>query len=279
MQHLIIIRKSYSSWMEWSKVHSSYYEDVKCIKLPINRFFPYMFVYAYIVDGLLIDTGPGHSKAQFGRILQEAHVEKVAITHEHKDHCGMAKWINKHFDVPIYMNKVKRGRWSLNEAFVVGQVKNIVKQYPEKIELKQHTIQPIYTPGHTSDHTCLYEPNKGWLFTGDLYVTPEPKVSFWSESISKHIESLRSVITLDFETVFCAHQGIIKNGKQKVTEKLNYLENLQLQVVRLYESGYNERGITKKLFPEKARLERLTFGAFSSLHLVRQIIRSHNKHV
>lgn len=150
-------------------------------------------------------------------------------------------------------------------------------QYPEKIELKNHTLIPIFTPGHTRAHTCLYEPDKGWLFSGDLYVTPQPKVSLWSESLSKYIISLKKVLTLDFDTLFCAHQGVVTNGRKKLEEKLEYLEMIQTEAVELYDRGYSPRVITKKLFPKKAKLERISFGAFSSLHLVRQLIRAHKK--
>lgn len=265
--------------MEWNTLHVDQYDSVTCIKLSINRFFPFMHVYMYVIDGLVIDTGPKHSKVWISQVLKTRKVNKVAITHEHKDHCGTAKWIARTYSVPIYMNKVYSKRWSLGDALFIGQIRKHAEQFPKQIECDQHTFIPVFTPGHTRDHTCLYEPNKGWLFTGDLYITPEPKVSLWSESLSKYIQSLKTVLTLEFDTIFCAHQGIVENGRQKLEEKLEYLESIQSQAVELYEQGYRPRAIAKKLFPKKARLERLTFGAFSSLHLVRQLIRAHNKHM
>lgn len=255
------------------------YNYVEVIRLPIHRFFPDMFVYIYFVDGLLIDTGPRSYNSKVRHLLRNMSIEKVAITHDHKDHCGLAKWISKKLHVPIFLNKVKTRRWSIDNVLFIGRIKKNAEQYPEKIECKQHTFIPVYTPGHTRDHTCLYEPNKGWLFTGDLYITPEPKVSLWSESLSKYITSLKTVLALEFDTIFCAHQGVVENGRKKLEDKLAYLELIQSEAVHLYEAGYNERAITRKMFPDKTRLERLTFGAFSSLHLVRQLIRAHNKHI
>lgn len=242
------------------------FHDVQKIKLPISLFLPNMFVNLYIVDELLIDTGPRQKKASFSEIIHKYDIQKVAITHEHNDHCGMAKFLAKNFSIPIYMNKEKMKKISFE-----------CMQYPEKIELKNHTLIPIFTPGHTRAHTCLYEPDKGWLFSGDLYVTPQPKVSLWSESLSKYIISLKKVLTLDFDTLFCAHQGVVTNGRKKLEEKLEYLEMIQTEAVELYDRGYSPRVITKKLFPKKAKLERISFGAFSSLHLVRQLIRAHKK--
>lgn len=256
-------------------LHVDDYEGVKCIKLPINRFFPYMSVYVYFVENLMIDTGPRYTKHRLSQLLKKREFDTVAITHEHKDHCGTAEWIAKKFSVPIYTNKVK----TRHSFFDMRNIHKISEQFPEKIKSGKYTFIPVFTPGHTRDHTCIYEPNKGWLFTGDLYVTPEPKVSLRSESLSKYITSLETVLSLEFDTIFCAHQGVVENGRQKIKEKLEYLKLIQSQAVDLYEQGYSERIIAKKLFPKKARLERLTFGAFSSLHLVRQLIRAHYKHV
>ncbi len=256
-------------------LHLEHYKQVQCIKLPLNRLIPHMSVYVYIVDNLMIDTGPKHAKKRLGRLIKDKNVNQAAITHEHRDHCGTADWLAKKFAVTIYMNKANARR----SFFSCSKLHDLAKQYPKKIECTNHELIPVHTPGHTRDHTCLYEPNNGWLFAGDLYITSKPTVSLWSESVSKSIESLKTILALDFDTLFCAHQGVVENGRQMLSEKLAYLETVQAQAVELYNKGYSERAIAKILFPKKARLERLTFGAFSSLHLVRQLIRAHNKRI
>lgn len=40
----------------------------------------------------------------------------------------------------------------------------------EVIEAGRYRFQVISTPGHSLDHICLYEAERGWLFTGDLLV-------------------------------------------------------------------------------------------------------------
>ena len=32
------------------------------------------------------------------------------------------------------------------------------------------TLTPIHAPGHSPDHICLFEPERGWLFSGDTYI-------------------------------------------------------------------------------------------------------------
>ncbi|SDI42922.1 MBL fold metallo-hydrolase [Natribacillus halophilus] len=52
------------------------------------------------------------------------------------------------------------------------------------IETSYHRFYLIEAPGHTADHVCLFEPYQGWLFSGDLYITPYPKVFLQEESMS-----------------------------------------------------------------------------------------------
>ena len=37
------------------------------------------------------------------------------------------------------------------------------------IDAGNYRFEVIHSPGHTDDHICLYEPDKKWLFTGDLF--------------------------------------------------------------------------------------------------------------
>ncbi len=32
----------------------------------------------------------------------------------------------------------------------------------------------VHAPGHSPDMTCYLEAERGWLFTGDLYITSKP---------------------------------------------------------------------------------------------------------
>lgn len=233
-----------------------------------------MSVYFYFIDGLLIDTGSYNFRSI--SVIKKLDIKQVAITHLHRDHCGMVPWISRNYQVPIYFYDGKEHNVTVSHVlFNEHRAVSCAKPYPDVIQTTNFEFLPIFTPGHTADHICLYEPEQGWLFTGDLYVTPQPKVCLRTESIAQYISSLKRVIKLDFQTVFCAHQGVIKNGHQALMNKLEYLEMVQFEAKQLYEAGYDTRMITKTLFPKKARLELLTLGAFSSTHFVRSCLNEH----
>src|SRR5699024_12019403 len=147
------------------------------------------------------------------------------------------------------------------------------KPFPDVIRTPLKKLYPIRTPFHTSDHVCLLEPEKGWLFPGDLYITPYAKVFMKEESMSAYIDSLRNLRMYDYDTVFCAHEGMVVNGKAKMEQKLAYLEQTRLEVIRLHQLGYSDQAIMEKLFPDKVKLEPASFGSFSRLNLIRSCYR------
>ncbi|GGB37403.1 MBL fold hydrolase [Lentibacillus populi] len=262
--------------MEWKQ-----YEDIKVVKIAVNPLFPLMSVYLYFVDGMLVDTGPRIQKRNLKGIFPSWDIKQVALTHSHEDHTGMASWIAKHTDAEIFCheemvreaNEKARIPW-YRELFVGPRFAFSPKPFPDSIRTQAHTFYPIHTPGHTKDHVCLLEPNKGWLFTGDLYITPYPKVFMKEESISGYIESIKKLNTYDYQTVFCGHEGIIRNGKEMMTRKLAYLQKTRNEIIRMNRLGYTEREISKQMFPENVRLEKITFGSFSRMNLIRSCLRN-----
>ena len=51
------------------------------------------------------------------------------------------------------------------------------------IKTEHHNFQVIETPGHCPDHVSLYEPEQGWFFSGDLFVSEDQKVFRADEEI------------------------------------------------------------------------------------------------
>jgi glyoxylase-like metal-dependent hydrolase (beta-lactamase superfamily II) len=49
----------------------------------------------------------------------------------------------------------------------------------------------IPTPGHSEDHICLFEPNEGWLFSGDLFISERVKYMREDENVYSLLDSLK----------------------------------------------------------------------------------------
>lgn len=259
------------------------HEDIEIVKMSVNPLFHVMDIYLYFIDGVLVDTGPSIRKRSLIPTFKAWNIEQIVLTHYHEDHAGMAPWLVKHTNATIFghektvakVNKNAHIPWS-RKLFSGPRNAFEAVAYPSVIQTGEYEFYPIETPGHTDDHISLLEPNKGWLFTGDLYITPYPKVFLKEESITSYIESLEMLKQFDYDTIFCAHEGVIANGKQMMNRKLEYLQTIRNEVIRLHGLGFSDRAIIKRMFPDHVKLEQLTFGSFSRLNLIRSCYTEKN---
>lgn len=236
----------------------------------------------FVVDGLVIDTGPLTMRSQSIPFLRDIPVEQVALTHLHEDHVGLANWLSQAKGAEIFIHSkavpvaAKGSPLPWHRRLCWGNyIPFAARPLPEKIERDHHTFEVIPTPGHTEDHVVYYDRNKGWLFTGDLFVTTRPVQWDPSESAEQYFQSFERVLSLDFDTIFCGHAGIIAGkGKELLREKYEYLLDLREKVVALYNKGYTLRQIDRTLFPKKPVSTYITSGQWSSFHLVGSLLKS-----
>ena len=130
-------------------------------------------------------------------------------------------------------------------------------------------FQAVDAPGHSPDMTCYLEPDRGWLFSGDLYIASKPRFLRADESVDIQIESLRAVLGLSFDTVFCSHRGVVPNGHGAIREKLDYLVSLRDETRELHRSGRSVTEITRQLLGREPLMSFLTWFHFSKRNLVR----------
>lgn len=93
-----------------------------------------------------------------------------------------------------------------------------------------------------------------------------------SESIPVIMDSIRTLVRCDFQSMFCSHAGLIRDGKGMLQQKLEYLERLCGEVMRLHEEGFSASEIDKQLFPNKYPIYYISDGEWDSLHIVTSII-------
>lgn len=239
-------------------------------------------VYSFSIDGILIDTGSKSLEKQFMPYFKQQDVDKVMITHHHEDHTGCARILQKEMKLPIYMNKLKieectkKGNYPLYRKFFWGKRPPFSATPLEKTFQSRHaTWEVIETPGHAEDHVALLNKETGQLFTGDLYVHTKIKVALRNESIPTIINSIQKVLRYDFNTVCCCHAGYIREGRKALERKLEYLLELQGNVLKMYDEGISPEQINKKLFPNKFPIALFSRGEWDSIHIINSIIREH----
>jgi len=166
-------------------IESKSYGEVLQIRMSRYPDFPSgMWVCAYLIDGLLVDSGPAHTAQELTDFLKDRGVKTVVNTHYHEDNISANKFLQDAYGVEISapaLSVEKIGRpaelYPYQEEVWGYPVPSLVKPLGDFIETEKYQFEVVPTPGHDLDHICLFERSQGWLFTGDLYVTPRPTVS------------------------------------------------------------------------------------------------------
>jgi glyoxylase-like metal-dependent hydrolase (beta-lactamase superfamily II) len=243
---------------------------------------PPYFTAAFWVDGLQIDTGCAHTARQLLSALKDWTVEQVVNTHSHEDHIGANAELQERFNcpirahpdaLPILQNPRLQRLQPYRKLFWGWPKPSQGEPIGEWVETKRYRFQVIYTPGHSPDHICLFEPEQGWLFTGDSYVGGKDRALREGYEIYGIIASLKKMAKLPVRAIFAGSGGSVRvNGVDPLQEKITYLEELGDRVRSLHDQGLSVRRIRRKLFGAEQRISYITLGHFSGLHLVRSYL-------
>lgn len=138
----------------------------------------------YYLDGLLIDTGIVQAAKEVEKTLTPFPVHTIVNTHHHEDHIGNNALFQKRLGVgpalahpmavPHIINadswakKMRLYRRVANGTPPPSQAREIGTE----VVTERYSFQVIHTPGHTDGHISLLETKQGWLFTGDLFISP-----------------------------------------------------------------------------------------------------------
>ncbi len=84
--------------------------------------------------------------------------------------------------------------------------------------------------------------------------------------------SIKKVLAYDFEEVYCSHAGYLPKGRKRLSDKLQYLEAIQEEVIRLHDKGMDILSIKKELFPKQYPITIASGGEWDSIHIVTSIL-------
>jgi glyoxylase-like metal-dependent hydrolase (beta-lactamase superfamily II) len=172
-------------------------------------------------------------------------ISQIVVTHVHPDHYGMAGRIKKLSGATIAMHRIEKDfiepRYiSMEELlhqidrlltasgvphdemiamrdatvglenYIVPTLPDIILRDGDNVTTGEFTFRVIWTPGHSSGHICLHEPDKKLLLCGD-HILPKitPNVSVHPQSIEnplgRYLKSLLEIKRLDIKLTLPGH--------------------------------------------------------------------------
>jgi len=236
----------------------------------------------YLVDGLLVDSGPPNLARDVRRLVSELAVRQCVTTHHHEDHSGnhgllagelritplahpsgVARLARQDTHPQLY----RRIAWGARPPAATAPL-------GERLETTRFRFQVVHTPGHATDHVALFEPERAWLFSGDLYLAPKLRYLRADEDVYAMMDSLRRVLALEPRVLFCQHRGRVEQGAARLRDKLDFLVDLGGRIHELHGRGWSDAAIARAL-PGSDLLWRLwTGGDFSKRNFVRAFLRT-----
>ena len=238
----------------------------------------------YYVDGLLIDTGPVHVADEIENAFAGYPVNIIVNTHHHEDHIGnnivfqqklgVKKTFAHHLAVPLIKNPtlwIDRLRSYQHLAWGEPPASQVLP-LGDMIKTSQHEFKIIHTPGHSHDHICLFEPQQGWLFAGDVFVREKVPTLRSDEDVSIMLTSLHKLLEYEFSTLFCSSGMVVTDARDAVRRKILYWEELREKVRELYELGIEADEIRAGLLGRETVLYEPTEGDFGKINLVMSFI-------
>jgi len=209
-------------------------ERIDCDTYAISEYRHWEETHCYLLCGteraLLIDTGLGVGNIK--EVVQGLTGLPITVvtTHAHWDHIGG----HKYFD-HIEVHEAERDWLAVRFPIPLQVVKNNLTAkpcaFPESFDLESYSlfhgiptetfadgdcfdlgnrhVSVIHTPGHSPGHCCFYEPERKYLYSGDLiyrgcldafYPTTDPKL---------FCDSVKRIETLHVDRILPAHHQLV----------------------------------------------------------------------
>lgn len=202
----------------------------------------------------LIDSGYGDDATTKHRLeylegLGNPGLDYIVVSHCHPDHIGGAEKFKLATGAEIVVHA--QDSIAANIAFTKVTVDRMVED-SDILSLGGVELEMIHTPGHSPGHICVYVKESGALFSGDQVLgIGTTAISPPDGDMAQYIESLRSLQSLDINTIYPGHGPPIRQPKRKIEELIEHRLEREQQVFRYLSQGKaTVRELVLEIYPE-----------------------------
>jgi len=205
-------------------------------------------------DTVLIDTGCGIS--QLRELRRAFEIDYIINSHTHPDHSA-GNWLfpDCRIFVPQETFSTSGNLVGLSKRFVGDVLAPIWRQFAQTemgfqncrpthsfneksvFQFGEIVLTPLFTPGHTIDHYCLYYEPKRILFSFDYDLTSFPWYGHEESSLTEFRQSITRLKKLPTKMVVASHRDIITSKiKSEWKTYSQYLDYRNQRIFDLLES-------------------------------------------
>ncbi len=161
----------------------------------------------------VLDPGPADPR-HLDAILAAADggIRWIVTTHTHADHSPLAALLAQRTGATVIgLPPPADGRQDTTFA------SDRLPGDGERLELGEHSLTAIHTPGHASNCVCYFLEQERLLFTGDHVLEGvSPVILPPDGDMSAYLHSLDKLECYDFEHIAPGHGGVMDRGKRVI---------------------------------------------------------------
>ncbi len=234
------------------------YPDIHRIQVPLPG-NPLKAINSYVIRGegrfLLVDTGMNRPeclevlRAALEALSVDLRRTDFFITHGHSDHIGLVSalkteashvFLNPREAAHVLDPDLWAGLAAAARAHGFPDPERATYRHPgrkylfsgrprfthrregDALPIGRYTFHCVATPGHTSGHLCLYEPEARILFSGDhILDTITPNISAWGregDPLGEFLASLDKIAAYDLKLTLPGHRNLIPDHRRRIGE-------------------------------------------------------------
>jgi glyoxylase-like metal-dependent hydrolase (beta-lactamase superfamily II) len=190
----------------------------------------------YLLGHVLIDVAPfdDENARRLRAALPEDGPETILLTHVHPDHVGGARALHAATGAPIAVHRSRAGFAPGGRTLAPAR---LLADGDEVVHAAGR-LRAVHTPGHESGHCCYYDPERRWLFTGDLILGMGTTIVAPPDGdMAAYLASLHRLLDLDLACLLPGHGPPIEQPYEKINEYLEHRLLRERQIVEALDAG------------------------------------------